>query len=75
MCDFKIKNPKLRLIVGMSRQSILNKIGKTILGFSDAHEGILLSPYEELNVLKKHMEIINYKSVFFLADVYLLRFK
>ena len=75
LCDFKIKNPKLRLIVGISRQSILNKIGKNILGFSEAHEEILLSPHEELNVLRKYMEIINHKSVYFLADVYLLKFK
>ena len=61
LCDFKNKNPRLRLIVGMSRQSILNKIGKNILGFSDAHDGTLLRPQEELNVLKKYMEIINHK--------------
>ena len=67
-------NKKIELIVGMSRQSILNKIGKIVLGYKYAHQGTLLTPSEELAILKKHMKIIDCKSVFFLADIYHLEF-
>jgi len=70
-----IKNSELEIVVGISRQGILNNIGKLLLGHSDAHDGTLLKPDEELMVIRKYVDIVKKNSVFFLADVYLCKFK
>ena len=73
----KIKelNPKTQLIVAMSKRSILNKIGKYIFNYIDAHAGYKLEPNEELFLIKKYCKILKKKSVFFLADVYVCEFE
>ena len=75
LLEFREKNPDMKLIVGMSRQSFLNSMGKMILGYNDAHEGTLLGPKEELEIISKHMRRFKRKSVFYLMDVYGFVFK
>jgi len=41
----------------------------------EAHTNFNLTPSEEIQAFTKHMKILKRKSVFFLADVYLLEFR
>lgn len=70
----KNKLPGLRLIVVISRQSILNNIGKFILNEKNAHKGTRLSPSSEFKILKQHCLILKKINIFFLSDIYLLSF-
>ena len=74
MAELKKKNKNLEIIVGISKQSIINNIGKIILGEGGAHNSTVLNPKEEIAILLQHMEIIDHKSVWYLADIYRLRF-
>tara|TARA_B100000212_G_C27350197_1_gene523262 strand:+ start:649 stop:1170 length:522 start_codon:yes stop_codon:yes gene_type:complete len=67
-------NPRTQLIVGMSKRSILNNIGKYIFNYKEAHSGYKLEPNEEISVIKKYCKILKKKSVFYLADVYVCEF-
>jgi len=67
--------PKVELIVGISKQGLLNKIGKFLLGKKGAHDETKLSPDDERRVLTEFCTIEREESVFFLASVYKLRFK
>jgi hypothetical protein len=71
---FKKKLPGLRLIVVISRQSILNHIGKFILNEKNAYKGSKLSPSIEFKILKQHCLILKKINIFFLTDIYLLGF-
>lgn len=68
-------NPNLELVVGISRQGMLNKIGKYLLGRSDAHSATKICPKKELEILKRHCRINRKKNVMNLAYVYSLTFK
>jgi len=67
--------PHLELVVGMSRQGLLNKVGKFLVGKKGAHDNTRLSPDEEKHVLTSFCTIEREENVFFLANVYKLRFK
>lgn len=73
--ELKCRDRKLRLVVGISRQGILNNIGKYLLGKSDAHSRTKISPKREKEILKRYCNILQRKRVLGLADVYLLSFK
>lgn len=60
------------LVVGISRQSIFNKIGAALLHPS-ALDKTKTSPAKEKEILARYYRIIAKKSVWFLADVYLLK--
>ena len=75
LVDVKRINPKAELVVGISRQSWLNNLGKIILGQADAHSGTKTGPKEELKILRSQMDVVQHKSVLMLADVYRLKFK
>jgi hypothetical protein len=75
LLEFKEKKKALEIIVGISKQSFFNNLGKAIFGKSDAHDSTVLSPRAEITVLLKYMKVIDHKSVWLLADVYKLRFK
>ena len=68
-------NPNAELIVGISRQGIINKILSVLAGEGDAHDDTKLSPSEEIKTLKQKMDVIKKKTVFFMCDVYLLKFR
>ena len=73
--EFKAYNNDMELVVGISRQSSINKLGAILLGHVDAHGATKLSPREEKKVLLRHLNIVDRKTVWGLADVYRLKFK
>lgn len=75
LSELKRRTPNLRLIVGISKQGLLNNIGKYLLGRPDAHSRTKLSPKQELSILQDFCAIVRHKSVLGLADVYVLKFK
>ena len=75
LINLKKHNNKLKLIVTISKQGLLNNIGKFILNEKNAHTGTFLNPTNELNLLKKKMNVIQKINVFFPSDIYLLEFK
>ena len=68
----KIRPPML--VVGISRQSILNKIGAALL-HKGALDKTLTPPAKELEILKRRYRIVKKRNVWILADVYLLELK
>lgn len=74
LLDLKRHNKKLKLITTISRQGLLNSIGKFILNEPNAHKGTLLNYNNELKLLKKKMRVIKKKNILFLSDIYLLEF-
>lgn len=70
----KKNRPKTKVIVAITKQGWLNKLGAYILNEPDAHTNFNLSPIEELNILSKHMKIIKKKNIFFLTDIYMFEF-
>lgn len=74
LSEFKAHNKNLELIVGESRQSLLNKTGALLLGYGDAHKATKISPTEERQMFLHHMYIMNQETVWRLADVYRLKF-
>lgn len=67
-------NPKVDLIVGISRQGVLNNFLKILAGQKNAHDGTKLMPYDELRILKDRMKVVKKRTVFFMCDIYLMRF-
>ncbi len=68
------KNPDVELIVGMSRQGVINKILATITRVPhDA--GTKLKPKDERRILLENMRVLSKRTVFFLCDIYHLKFK
>jgi SAM-dependent methyltransferase len=74
LLDLKNHNKNLKLITIISRQGLLNNIGKFILNEPDAHKGTLLNANNELKILKKKMRIVKKKNILCLSDIYLLEF-
>lgn len=62
----------LTLAVGISRQGILNKVGAALL-HPTALDKTLTPPAKELEILLRRYRIVAKKTVWFLADVYLLQ--
>jgi|SRR5579859_2018855 len=69
------KNKNLELVVGISRQGLLNNIGKYLLGRPNAHSASRMGPQKQLEVLERYCRIVQRKNVFFLSDVFSLVFK
>ena len=75
LLKLKSINIKVELVVGTSKQSIFNMIGKLLLGKTDAHKFSKIKPVKELEILCKYMNIAAHESVWHLADVYRFKFK
>lgn len=73
--ELRTKNLALEIVVGISRQGLLNNIGKYLLGRADAHSATQIGPRDELAILEKYCNIKNRKNVLSLANVYSLSFK
>ncbi len=73
--NLRYKNPAMELIIGVSRQSILNNVGKMILGYSDAHDATVLGPEKEMEIIRRFVNIRKSRTVFFLMDVHLCEFR
>jgi SAM-dependent methyltransferase len=75
LAELRALNPSAELVVGISRQGILNNILKYLAGEPDAHEGTQLRPNEQLKILTQNLELLGHTSVFQLCDVYHMRFR
>lgn len=73
--ELKKKNPTLELVIGISKQSVLNNIGKYLLGRPDAHSATKIGPKKERDILERHCRVVRRKNVMNLADVYALVFR
>ncbi len=73
--EFKKKNHKLEFVVGMSKQSLFNTIGKYLFMQKNSHKYTILKPKDEIDTLCKNLSIIDHKSLWYLADVYRMKFK
>lgn len=73
--DLRQKNPAMELVVGISRQGVMNNAGKYLLGRPDAHAASRLTPKQEVAILEKYCEVIERRSCMALADIYYLRLK
>lgn len=65
---------KSKVIVAITRQGWLNKLGAFILNEPEAHTNFNLTPKQELEILTKYMKIIKKINIFFLTDIYVLEF-
>jgi len=73
--SIKEKNSSCRIVVGIGRMTIINKIASWLsLNFS-AHTGATTSPNNQLKILLQHLDLLSSKSVFGLTDVYYFKFK
>lgn len=72
--DIKRINKKSEVVVGISKQSMLNNVGKILCAQPNAHRLTRLNPTEEISILTKYMKIIDQRAVWGLADVYRLQF-
>jgi len=68
-------NPELTLLVGISKQTIINKIGSFIFNDSKSHLGTKISPKKEIKILLEYTKLLRKTSKYFLVDIYLLKFK
>ena len=75
LLELRKKNKNLELVVGISRQGLLNKIGKHLFGGSDAHSLTKMMPQTEVKTLERHCVILRRSNVLFLANVYSLKFR
>ena len=66
--------PRVKVILTITKQGWLNKLGAFILNEPEAHTNINLSPAEEIFIFSKYMRIIKKKNILLLSDVYLLEF-
>lgn len=73
--ELKQKNPALELVAGISRQGMLNKVGKYLLGRPDAHSATKIGPKKEIEILERHCRVIRRKDVLNLALVQALVFR
>jgi SAM-dependent methyltransferase len=75
LLELKQKNPAIELVVGISRQGLLNNIGKYLLGRPGAHSATKIGPKKEAEILERHCRANRKKNVLNLANVYSLSFK
>lgn len=75
LLDLKQLNPALELVVGISRQGLLNNIGKYLLGRPGAHSLTKIGPGKEVEILERHCRLIRSKNVLNLAQVYVYAFQ
>lgn len=67
-------NHEVELIVAISKRKLIHKILKYFFR-PDAWADTKLMPVEELSILMEKMHVIKKTNVFFMADVYLMKFK
>lgn len=71
----KIKNQNCKIIIGIGRMSFLNKLAAFLSLNFKAHDGTKTSNLKQLEIISEYFEIISRQSVFFMTDIYLLKFK
>jgi len=66
--------PRVKVILTITKQGWLNKLGAFILNEPEAHTNFNLSANEEIFIFSKYMKVIQKKNILFLSNVYLLEF-
>tara|TARA_B100000575_G_C22851047_1_gene497983 strand:+ start:48 stop:308 length:261 start_codon:yes stop_codon:yes gene_type:complete len=72
--NLKNINSEMLFLIGMGRQNFFSKLGKFVLGQHKAHDKTYISYFDQLNLIKKNLKIINIKNVFFLTDIFYCSF-
>lgn len=73
--DIKNKNSSCRIIVGIGRMTLINKIASWLsLNFS-AHTDAITDPKSQLEILHQNLDLISKRSVFNMTDIYYFKFK
>tara|TARA_B100000965_G_scaffold66445_1_gene52132 strand:- start:597 stop:1103 length:507 start_codon:yes stop_codon:yes gene_type:complete len=67
-------NPSCTFIIGIGKQNLLSKIAKNLTLNFNAHEGTLLSYNQQLELIKKRLEIVNLKNVYYMTDIIYAKF-
>jgi pantothenate kinase len=70
----KKNRPNSKVIVAITRQGWLNKLGAFILNEPEAHTNFNLTPNQELKILTNYMKVKKKINIFFLTDIYVLEF-
>lgn len=69
-------NPNCEIIIGLGRQNFLSKVAKYITFNFKAHSGTITSYHDQLDIILKKMLVINSKkNIFFMTDLFYLKFK
>ena len=73
----KIKkiNKDVYLILSLGKQNFLSKIAMYLQFKFDAHKDTISSYNTQMSIFFKHCELIKKKSVFFMTDIFLFKFK
>ena len=67
-------NPSCTFIIGIGKQNLLSKIAKNLTLNFNAHEGTLLSYNQQLELIKKRLEIVNFKNVYYMTEIIYAKF-
>ena len=73
LSEFVERYDNAPLLVGISRQGFLNRLGMQLLRYNNAHANTSLRPSEELSILLKFYKLVDAAGVACLADMYLLK--
>ena len=73
--SIRSKKKECRFIIGIGRMSLINKLAALITLNFKAHTGAITSPSKQIEIISKYFEIISHKSIFFMTDIYYLKFK
>ena len=70
------KNKNCLFIVGLGKQNLISKLAMFISFNFNAHYGTISNYKDQLEVIENRMNIIkNKKNIFFMTDIFYLRFK
>jgi len=73
--EIKNINSDCEIILGLSKQNIISKIGKFLTGNPNAHDNTRSSYKDQVDILFKKSKLIKKKfNVFFMTDIYYSRF-
>ncbi len=73
--SFRLKKKDCRFIIGIGRMSFINKLAALMSLNFKAHLGAKTCPSKQIEIILEYLEIISHKSVFFMTDIYYLKFK
>ena len=74
--NIKKINKNCKIIVGIGKESLLNKLAAMASFNFTAHKGTRTNYDQQIEILKKEMRIIEEKkNIFFMTDIYYLTFK
>ena len=73
--NLKIKNKQSKIVIGISRVNLISKIASFLTLSFFAHSNIVSKPSDQKKIIFKHLDLIRKKNIFFMTDIYYLKFK